>query len=432
MKRLCLALSLALPLAACSPDPADTEMSQRPVEDVVPQSLTETTPEAAVDWTLREELDVDTEESVPLDLDVNRFGLELYHSLREDNDGNLVISPLSVAFALGMVLPGADAEAADELLEVLHGADVDTVNQDLGTLHAVIEARDQADGVTLTIASRGFVDEGLSLDSTYTDTLSEWYDFGVDTVNYADPETARDTINQWVSGRTNDLVKELLPSGSIDENSRLTLVNAVYLLADWQDAFDKGQTTDRSFFFADGSEDRVPTMRATRNIPVVDSATYQAVELPYKNDELVMLIIAPKDLADFEATLDAESLGAIVEELRPQFIELSLPKLETRFNGSLQDALVDLGAERIFCGGCNALPGIAPPAELAVSDVVHETYLRMDEKGTEAAAATGAIVQTTSIQIPALVVQVDRPYFMALRDRQTGAILFLGRVMDPR
>lgn len=424
MKRFCIALGLVLSLVACTPDSADTER-----EGMV-DTVQEATPGTDIDTGVDESLD----EALDTSLDVNRFGFNLYHSLREDSDENLVISPLSVALALGMILPGADEEAAVELLQVLHASDVDAVNRELGTLRQAMEARGQAEGITLTIANRGFVGEDFSLDSTYVDTLSEWYDFGMETVDYGQPEAARGVINQWVSERTNDLIEELLPSGSIDADTRLTLVNAIYLLADWQEAFDEEHTANRSFFFADGSEDWVPTMRTTLTVPVHDSATYQAVELPYRNEELALLIVTPKDLdlASFEETLDAEMFDAIVEELSPQFIELSLPKLETRFNSSLQESLQDIGAERIFCGRCNALSGIAPPAELAVSDVVHETYLRMDEKGTEAAAATGVVVAVTSAPLPVLVLKVDRPYFMALRDRETGAILFLGRVMDPR
>lgn len=432
MKRFLIILGLVLPLAACSPPESTPSEPNEPVPHLDPGVDSELQPTPDPGHDPSQPPGAENQPGAALDLDVNRFGIDLYHELRETTEGNLVVSPLSVVLALGMVLPGADAEASAELLELLGADDVEAVNRDLGTLSEAIRQRGEQEGVTLTIANRGFVDETLTLDDNYLTTLAEQHGFGLDTVNYDEPETARSDINNWVAEQTNQLIEELMPEGSISEDTRLTLVNAIYLLAEWQDGFDEAQTMERPFFFADGSEARVPTMRATLTLPVIDSPTYRAVELPYKNDELAMLVIAPEDLATFNDHLDADMIDGIVEELNPQLVELSLPKLETRFSSSLKESLQALGVERLFCGGCNALPDIAPPAELAVSDVVHEAYLRVDEKGTEAAAATGAVVSVTSAVMPTLVMRVDRPYVLALRDRETGAILFLARVMDPR
>lgn len=436
MKRFLIALALILPLAACSPpessSPGRGGEPNEPVPHLDPGVDSELHPAPDPGHDPSQPPGAENQPNAALDLNINGFGIDLYHELRETTEGNLVVSPLSVVLALGMVLPGADAEASAEVLELLGADNVDVVNRDLSRLSQIIQARGEQEGVTLTLANRGFVDETLTLDDNYLTTLGDEYGFGLETVNYGEPEAARGDINSWVAEQTNQLIEELMPEGSIHEDSRLTLVNAIYLLAEWQDGFDEAQTMDRPFFFADGSEARVPTMRATRTLSVLDSSSYRAVELPYKNDELTMLVIAPEDLRTFDQTLDADMINGIVDELRPQLVELSLPKLETRFSSSLKESLQAMGVERLFCGSCNALPDIAPPAELAVSDVVHEAYLRVDEEGTEAAAATGAVVSVTSAAIPTLVMRVDRPYVLALRDRETGAILFLARVMDPR
>ena len=403
MKRICAALGLAISLTACTP-PESTDTKRGENSEATQQAT----------------------------LDVNRFGVDLYRAVRENSEGNLIVSPLSIALALGMVLPGADQDAADELLRALYAGNLEIASRELGALRQAMEERGEEDGVTLTIANRGFVDDGFALDTAYVEALSGNHGADMVTVNYGQPEAARNTINRWVAERTNELIAELLPRGSIDADTRLTLVNAIYLLADWQHAFDANLTRERPFTFADGEVAEVPTMQALFTVPVVTGDDYQAVELPYKGDALAMLIVVPNDLAAFEETFSADKLADIVAELVPRPVQLSLPKVEARFSASLVAPLQAVGVQRIFCGQCNALPGIAPPAALSVSDVVHETYLRMDEKGTEAAAATGVVVTLTSAPLPSLTINVDRPYFTVLRDRHTGSILFLGRVVDPR
>jgi len=364
---------------------------------------------------------------------ITGFGIKLYQYLGEDNDENLIISPLSIALALGMVLPGADDEAADELREVLGVVDTDSADRGLSSLQKAMKKRNETDGVTLNIANGGFVHRDLQLNPAYVDRLSQWYGLGMQPVDYNEPEAARETINVWVAQRTNDLIEELLPEGSVDRQARLTLVNAIYLLAEWQHTFDEAQTSGQPFFFMDGTEDEVPTMRGSFTVPVVIGEDYQAVELPYRGGELAMLIVVPDDdLSAFEQGLSAERLQMIVDNLDTRSLELWLPKVEARFNSSLREALERLSVQRLFCGPCNPLAEIAPPAELSVFDVMHETYLRMDETGTEAAAATGVVVGVTSVPAEPLTFRVDRPYLMALRDRATGALLFLGRVTDPR
>ena len=193
----------------------------------------------------------------------------------------------------------------------------------------------------------------------------------------------------------------------------------------WQDALVERWN---SRFSSPTTVKRAIAEHAVRDAPPGSTAHLPAVGY-HKNDELTMLVIAPERPPSM--TLGCRHDRRHCGELNPQLVELSLPK-RTRFSSSLKESLQALGVERLFCGGCNALPDIAPPAELAVSDVVHEAYLRVDEKGTEAAAATGAVVSVTSAVMPTLVMRVDRPYVLALRDRETGAILFLARVMDPR
>lgn len=363
---------------------------------------------------------------------INDFGIGLYQYLGADNDDNLIISPLSIALALGLVLPGADKETANKLRQLLGVANGDSAERTLSNLQKAMEARNEMDGITLNIANGGFVHRDFQLSPAYLDKLAHWYGLGMQPVDYNKPETARKTINTWVAQHTNQLIEELLPQGAIDHEARLTLVNAIYLLAEWQHTFDEAQTGKQPFFLMNGTEDAVPTMRANFAVPIVIGEDYRAVELLYRGGELSMLIVVPDVLAAFEKRLSAERLQTIVDNLEARSIELWLPKVEAGFNISLRAALEGLGLRRLFCSRCNPLAEIAPPAELSVFDVMHETNLRVDETGTEAAAATGVMIGVTSIPAKPFTFRVDRPYLMALRDRSSGTLLFLGRITDPR
>lgn len=363
---------------------------------------------------------------------VNRFGIDLYKAMDAAPDENLVISPVGVASALGLLLPGSVDQARDELLAGLHLPDLATANDGLSGLGAELAARD-GEEVTLSLASRGFVQDGYSLHQEYVRTLESWYGAELATVDYAErPEAARREINTWVSDRTNALIPELMPDGSVTPLTRLVLANAVYLLADWETPFDPERTGDGSFHLPDGNEIHVPMMRDQRRVPVSVGDGYRAAELAYAGDSLSMLVIIPEDMAAYSAGLDAGRINGIAEALEPREASLWLPRLETRTRTSLVDSLRGLGIERVFEPDAGWLTGIADDRRLHVSAVQHETYLRVDEQGTEAAAGTGISVGVTSLGPEPVRIHADRPYLLVLRDRDTGAILFFGRIADPR
>lgn len=364
---------------------------------------------------------------------VSRFGFDLYAALREGEDGNLVVSPVSVATALGMLLAGTVDEAEEELLSGLHLQDPENADTGLSELSAALHARGDTDGITVAIADRSFVQDGYPLRAEFLETLARRYGDAMENLDFAaDPEGARARINQWVAEQTNDLIDELLKPGTVDSLTRLMLVNAVYLLADWHRQFDEANTGDEPFRLADGSTVEVPMMQDTRTVPVAVGDDYRAVELAYAGEELAMLIIVPDDLDAFERELDAERIDTVAGNLESREAALWLPKVETRSNATLNDALAAIGIRRIFEADGGWLTGIADDRTLYVSDVIHETYLRMDEEGTEAAAATAIGVRTTAMPPPPVEIRVDRPYFLVLRDRPTGAVLFMGRIVDPR
>lgn len=364
---------------------------------------------------------------------VSRFGFDLYGALRDTADDNLILSPLSVATALGMLLAGTVDEAADELVTGMHMTDSERAGAGLSKLAAALHARGETEGITVSIANRSFVQDGYPVREDFLAALARWYDDAMASLDFAaDPEGARTAINHWVAERTNDLIEELLQPGMVDSLTRLMLVNAVYLLADWAEQFDEALTGDEPFHLAGGSTVDVPMMHDTRTVPVSVGDGYRAVELAYAGDELAMLIVIPDNLAAFEQDLEAGRIETITDNLAPREAALWLPKVETRSNVTLNDVLMAMGIERVFQPNGGWLTGIADDPTLYVSAVVHETYLRMDEEGTEAAAATAIGIRTTAMPPPPVEIRADRPYFIILRDRPTGAVLFMGRIVDPR
>ena len=249
-------------------------------------------------------------------------------------------------------------------------------------------------------------------------------------VDYADPEAVRQRINAWVASRTNDRITDLVPSGALSTLTRLVLVNAMYLKADWAVPFNAAFTQDRPFRLASGKKVDVPTMSMGVALPVAHGDGYRAIELPYDGDRLAMLIVVPGDLAAFEAGLTSDAYDAIVGSLEQDTVALTMPTFSARTRLGLAEPLQALGITDMFDPALADLSGISPEPGLHVDAAVHQAFVKVAEQGTEAAAATAIGDTGTSGPPPAF--KVDRPFLWCIRDRATGSILFMGRVTDPR
>ena len=247
----------------------------------------------------------------------------------------------------------------------------------------------------------------------------------------ADPEGSRATINDWVEDKTNDKIKELLPQGSITDLTRLVLTNAIYFSAAWDEPFRASDTADRPFKLAGGQSISVPTLHQVHERGYGAGEGYRAAELPYDGGQLSMVVVVPDDLATFEASLSAERITSIVDSISTHLLDLSLPKFKFDAPLGLKDVLYGLGMVDAFTPGVADFSGIDGTRNLVITDVLHKGFISIDEKGTEAAAATAVIVGDTSAPEPATLV-VDKPFVFFIRDIPTGAILFVGRVVDPR
>jgi serpin B len=366
---------------------------------------------------------------------LDAFGFDMYGRL--DRGTNLVFSPASVYIALSMAAAGARGETATQMDAVLRqalgaarGNGVNSLDQALAALSQTwTDPAGKQHQVRLNIANAPFAQSGMALQQDYLDTLASRYGAGLGLVDYRnDPEEATRLINEWISDRTEKRIPKLLES--LDPLTRLVLVNAIYLKAPWSDPFSASQTADAPFQRLDGGTVSVPTMNGSIDARYAEGDGWQAVELPYADGSLAMTIVVPSDLAAFEAGLDEQQFASIVDALGRAEVRLSLPRFEAETRQDLTSPLIALGMPLAMDPGAADFSGITTEESLYITGVIHQANITVDEKGTEAAAATAIVMGATAMP-EFKELKVDRPFLFALRDTSTGAILFLGRIVDP-
>ena len=412
---------------------------------------------------------------------INAFAVALYRRMRTDPTldlagRNVVFSPTSIALALAMARAGARGETATEMDAVLHvdgwkplAARLNALDQELAGHNATwTDDEDKAHALSLRIANAAFGQRGWAIEQAYLEAIAEAFGAGLGLLDYvADPEAARKVINEWVSRRTAKRIPELLPPLILNRLTRLVLVNAIYLKANWLLEFDRDNTADRAFTLPNGSQVRVPTMTlwGEQGVPYASGAGWKATELRYLGADgttpLAMTLILPDDIDAFEAGLTTTRLAGITTRLDRQrtrlagltytpedwadmrcgtyaySLRLFLPRFGVDTKGDLVPSLRKLGMKLATePGGAADFSGITSPSELFIAAVIHQANIDVDETGTEAAAATAVIMDTTGgcggpQPARTVTLRLNRPFLFALRDVETGAILFMGRVLDP-
>jgi len=365
------------------------------------------------------------------------FAADLYGRVRTES-GNLFMSPYSISLALAMTYAGANGTTASQMADTLHftlppaelHAAWNALDLELASRAAAASSTERP--FRLSIANSIWGQQGKAFEAPFLDTLAVNYGAGLHVLDFqANPEAARGTINAWVEQQTNDKIVDLLPAGSITDLTKLVLTNAIYFSAAWNEPFEAANTADRAFTLAGGSTIQVPTLSQNALNAYAAGADYAAAQLAYDGEQLGMLVIVPTgDFGAFEASLDATKLAAITASLHEAQLDLQLPKFRFDAPLGLADTLQAMGMTDAFTGAAD-FSGIDGTRDLAISDVVHKGFVGIDEAGTEAAAATAVIIGDTSAPEPATL-HADRPFIFAIRDLPTGAILFVGRVVDPR
>lgn len=373
---------------------------------------------------------------------VAEFAVDLYEALQSE-PGNLVFSPYSVVVALGMARSGANGRTATEIDAVLHAATA-------GDLNAALNAIDQRLATYPGDYGTSFDDEPITLEletangiwsqagspllDSYLETLARDYGAGLRLVDFSGAtEEARVEINDWVSDRTRERIPMLIPVGILSPSTRVVLTNAVYLNAPWAVPF--GDRGEMPFTLLSGDDVATPFMGVDAPYAYAAEDGYEAVEIPYigagEGQGLSMVLVVPElgRFAEVEASIDVDLLVDLPDRLEQREMFLLWPKFEIRVPSALTEVLQVLGMPTAF-GPEADFSGITGDRSLFISAVLHEAFIAVDELGTEAAAATAVAFAESAPQDPVRLT-IDRPFLFFIRDIGTGAILFLGRVLDP-
>ncbi len=371
----------------------------------------------------------------------NTFAINLYEALRPQ-DGNLVFSPYSISLALAMTYAGARNETESQMAQTMQFTlPQDQLHPAFNALDLELASEGKAQGsngqpMQINIANAIWAEQTYHFQQAYLDLIAKNYGAAIqlaDFVKNFDP--VRGQINNWVSNQTKNKVNDLLAPSSVDSNTRMVLVNAIYFKADWAVPFDANTTSDSTFTLLDGSQSQVKMMNNSElGLNYVKGDGYQAVELPYNGNTAAMDIIMPDDgnFQNFESTLNAQNLNDIFSSMNTMPIALGLPKFTFTTDFSLSDQLKSLGMTDAFDSNKADFSGMTGNHDLFISDVVHKAFVAVDEKGTEAAAATAVIMQAMSAPpIQKVHLVIDHPFIFVIRDLTSGQILFIGRVLNP-
>lgn len=365
-----------------------------------------------------------------------QFALGLYHRLPAD--ANTFYSPFSLSEALAMTSAGARGDTATQLAAGLSFTLPDA------RLHAAFNALDlalvgtpatrAASPFTLNIANALWGQRDFGFQPSFLDTLKVNYGAGLRLLDFRTAaEAGRQTINQWVSDQTNAKIQDLLAPGSVNSLTRLVLTNAIYFLGHWTEPFDHNATSSAPFHTLAGGTVSVPLMHQTATLAYAAGDGWQAVQLPYAQSSCAMLLLVPDSgrFAQVDAAFDPARLASVRGALASRRVELALPRFQLTCSPAVTTLLGDMGVRDAFDAGLADFSGMDGRRDLHISAIVHKAFLKVDEDGTEAAAATGVVVGTTSIPAEPLRLTIDRPFILAIVDQTSGTVLFLGRVVNP-
>jgi len=454
---LTVVLLLSMVLSACQPAPVtpepvtpETEPDLYPVEEqTMPEDLTQAEDTYPI---LDENQDTDgavgnsayisdpkasAEELQKLAHASNQFAIDLYQRL-VDKEGNLIYSPFSIYQALLMTYAGAEGETAQQMMDVLGVTDNNEIHNVMNALKLTLQAEpaytiEGMQPLIFNIANALWVQKDFHFEQTFLDKLMANYAAGLALVDFNKPDEARDLINHWVEVRTNEKIKELIPTGMLNEMTRLVLTNAVYFKGAWTNRFDPARNTQEEFTSLDGAISKVEMMNNSFTGAAFVEKDYSVVSLPYEGGNFAMMAVLPEDFASFQTTMNADLLKEILEKLTEShtMVHLTMPKFSFESSIDLGETLPAMGMSDAFDINNADFSGMTGGKDLYISDVVHQAFIDVNEDGTEAAAATMVSMAPTSMPGEAITLRLDRPFIYLIYNTQTNAVVFMGHVVAP-
>ena len=365
-----------------------------------------------------------------------KFGFNLFDEIRKTEQGkNIFISPLSISTALAMTLNGASGETEQTMTNTLQlqGLGSESINTGYAGLRQILLTSDPK--VTLAIANSLWARQGFSFKPDFLQRNTQFFGAEISTLDFDDP-SASQTINQWVDTNTNGKIKKIVDD-EIDPSKVLFLINAIYFKGTWQREFNPLRTRDNTFYLSNGDEKQVPMMRQNHWYPYYKGEEFQAISLAYGDGQMRMYIFLPdpeSDLNIFLENLNAENWENWMPQFRTQDVSLVMPKFKLEYRKTLNNTLKVLGMDIAFDPALADFSRMAPLefGNLYIGEVIHKTFVEVNEEGTEAAAVTSVgVIETSAVSPPPIPFIVDRPFFFAIHDNETKTVLFMGVVVDP-
>ena len=363
----------------------------------------------------------------------NKFTFDLYSELKKSESGNIFYSPYSISAALTMTYEGAKGQTADEMKSVFHFPEISTLRPNFAAIYNDINKG--VKDYELRTGNALWVQQDYPLLEDYTSRVEKYYGGKAANLDFVkETEKSRQTINSFIEEQTNNKIKDLIPSGLLNSLTRLVLTNAIYFKGTWEWEFDKSDTREQDFKITPNNVVKTQMMymkpeKARFNYADIDEL--QILELPYKGEEISMLILLPTENSDaIETSLTVEKLKEWKSKIQETKLDaIYLPKFEFKTKYTLNENLKALGMPTAFIEGKADFSGMTTAEKIWIDFVIHQAYVKVDEKGTEAAAATATGMAGSAM--PRNVFRADHPFIFLIQEKDTGNILFLGKVVNP-
>ena len=373
-------------------------------------------------------------EEVKLISSSNKFGFDLLKNINTDEIGkDLFISPISVSMALGMTYNGADGETKDAMRIALHLGDMtdDEITSSYKRLISLLLSLDPE--VAMALANSIWYRDNVVFERAFLDIAREYFDAEVRGLDFSAPN-AVDIINSWIEGKTNGLIKETLKP-PIPLNAVMYLINAIYFKGTWTIQFDEEKTRDMTFYSSGEAQSTVKMMSLREEFPYYENDELQMVDLPYGNGDFSMTIVLPKKEKNIDALISEmsdESWNSLTSNLSPDTGDILLPRFKLEYKTELIKPLTEMGMGIAFSGWAN-FSKMRSQNDLSISRVLHKSFVKVNEEGTEAAAVTVVEMSFTSIgPSHGFSMIVNRPFLFVIRENRTGAIMFIGKIVTPK
>ncbi|MCD4784267.1 MAG: serpin family protein [Candidatus Eremiobacteraeota bacterium] len=366
----------------------------------------------------------------------NEFAVAIYKKLCSGKKGNLFLSPYSISTALAMTYGGARGNTEIQMAKVLHFTlPQNKLHPAYGSLIHGLNERGKKGDYKLTVANRLWAQEGYKFLNSFLVLTEKYYGAGLQLLDFQNAlEKSRVTINTWIEKKTNGKIVDLIKRGAVNKMTRLVLTNAIYFKGEWQDKFMKEATTKADFHVSAKNKIKVNMMRKVEHFKFAKCKGFKVVEMPYKGRDISMIVFLPDKIDginSLEKSMNAGNLDKWISKLKYERLRLSFPKFKVTSSFLLGKALKGMGMLLPFSGDAD-FSGMTKQETVFISEVIHKTFVKVDEAGTEAAAATAVIMAGSAAPSKEPeVFNVNRPFVFMIRDNKSGSILFMGRVMKP-